>query len=110
MVSLSLFDKWPIAEEESHPRRRHCHPDLWRLPRIQSPRPCPGNGRMLLREGHVPGRSFPGDEKAGGDLPTQSLQDAPGQRENYKRPDRHAFQLALFRIPGLLRSAFIFPG
>jgi len=29
------------AGEESHPRRRHRHPDLWRLPRLQSPLPRP---------------------------------------------------------------------
>jgi len=36
-----------------------------------------GDGRMLLREGHVPGRSSSGPENAGGDLPAQGLQDAP---------------------------------
>ena len=40
--------------------------------RKQSPLACPGNGRMLLREGHIPGRSLPGPEKAGGDLPLYS--------------------------------------
>ena len=62
------------AGEESHPRRHYLHPDLWRLPRIQSPLPCPSNGWIR----------FPGDEKAGTDFPPQSLQDAPVQRENYK--------------------------
>jgi hypothetical protein len=32
-----------------------------------------------------PGCFSSGTEKAGGDLPAQSLQDAPGQREDYKR-------------------------
>ena len=98
------------AGEESHPRCRHRHPDLWRFPWVQSPLPCPGDGRMFLREGYVPSPSLPGPEKAGGDLPAQGLQDASGQREDYKRPDRHALQLAPFRIPGLLRSAYISPG
>jgi hypothetical protein len=49
--------------------RGHRHPDLRRFPGIQSPLICPGDGRMLLREGHVPGRSSPGPEKAGGHLP-----------------------------------------
>jgi len=26
-----------------------------------------------------------------------------GQKEDYPKPDRHGFQLAAFRIPGLLR-------
>jgi len=90
------------AGAESHPRRRHRHSDLWRLPRLQPPLPCPGNGRMLLREGHIPSRSSSGPEKARGDLPAQGLQNASGQTEDYQRPDRHALQLAPFRIPGLL--------
>ena len=60
-------------------------------------------------KGHNPGSSSPGPEKAGGVFPAQGLQDAPGQRENYKRTDRHAFQLASFRIPGLFCGQRIFP-
>ena len=51
--------------EESNPRRGHRHPDLWRFPGVQPSLPCPGDGQMLLREGHVPGRSSPGPEKTG---------------------------------------------
>jgi radical SAM superfamily enzyme YgiQ (UPF0313 family) len=36
--------------------------------------------------------------------------DAPGQRENYQRPDRPALPPASFQIPRLLRSAYISPG
>ena len=50
----------------------------------------------------VSARLSPEYEKPRGYLLAQGVQDTPGQREDYKRSDRHALQLALFRIPGLL--------
>ena len=54
---------------------------------------------MLLRGGHVPGRSSSGPEKAGGDLPAQGLQDAPGQRENYQSKDQE-YEAGETGVPG----------
>ena len=62
------------------------------------------DGCFYGRQGHVPRRPAPGAEKAGGHLPAQGVQDAPEQGKDHAGDDRHALNMAAFRLQRLLRQ------
>jgi len=66
--------------------------------------PYSRHGRLLLQQRHVPGSTTPGVEKTGGHIQAQGLQDACRQTKDLTRNDRHALNMAAFRIPCLLRK------
>ena len=68
----------------TYPRRRHRHADVWR-PHRTSPLSHFGDGRLLLRERHVPSRASSGTEKAACAL--QGRSHLPAQGKGYVKAD-----------------------
>jgi len=66
--------------------------------------PYSRHGRLLLRQRHVPRSPSSGTKEDGGHIPAQGLLHADCQEKDLTRNDRHALNMAAFRIPCLMQE------